>query len=514
MATKPITMPDGTIGCQQGYHLDAASGLCLPDLGTISMQVLGSTPEQNWTIPDINVAQVDEKARAQLTGLGLELSGIVDYLLAGLAHILVIHMRPILALFLSILDDWCALLAEGLTVAQGEGTPGFYTLSAALIGDLFGVAVDSGQLQQQYVTGGRLASITAIGSNIVNLLASEFMGVYQSSGAEGYTVPPGAGVGGLPVADMSEAQGVHAAQAFLGFATEFAVREGNAELFAASIPYGLGEGVRDMAVNVAKAVNLGRMGRVALMPLFRKLVAEPLEWAINVQYRPQLLGEAEAVAALYTDDFTAEQLATELQRHGYADNKIAALEYVHAQHLHPAQILTLIAKGDLTPVDWSTRVRKLRWDVDEQDKLLTEMEFQPARRICLAQAEKAVTGYIDGSWQLQDAQDTLTTLPYLTAGEKQWLQALVDQTTALHSRTPHVHPKQIGIGEWKKAFYAGIITLNDLETAIAAHYPDPQQQQIVLLEDLLGQVGYEVAQERLAIAAAKYGISVPGLPKL
>ena len=70
------------------------------------------------------------------------------------------------------------------------------------------------------------------------------------------------------------------------------------------------------------------------------------------------------------------------------------------------------------------------------------------------------------------------------------------------------------MGQYRQAFYAGLITLADLENAIASYYPNPIDQQVILLEDLLGQTRYEIAQDKLAAEAAKYGITIPVLPKL
>lgn len=514
MGIPPIIDPILGATCPTGYAYDPTSGACLPVTPPIKVSVTGSDPTQNWSITDINEAQVDQVASGLRGMLGAMQSGWIERFVTAAMHAILLLVLPILKLWISIQDSVYAGIAECLTAGQGEGATGFYQLSAALVSDLFGVEIDGNALAHQYVSGGRLSSITALGGNIINILASEFMGTYQASGATGYTVAPGSGIGGLPDAQMSPRQGVDAARAFLGFATEFGVREGNAEMIAGSIPHELGEGVREMAVTVARGVNLGRMGRVALMPLFKGLVATPLQWAINLQYRPTLLTVTEAIAAFYTDNFDQDALNQELQYQGYADNKIGALTYQHTKHLVPKQVHDLIAKGDLTDTDWSVRLRKERWDVQEQELLLTEMEFAPAREICLTLAKEYVTDYVKGTRAPSDVQDLLSSLPYLTPGEVNWFNGVISATAALAAKGPKPHYKQLTMAEYKKAFYAGLITLGDLETAIAAHYPNPIDQQIVLLEDLIGQVSYQVQQEKLAASAAKLGIVVPGLPKL
>jgi len=514
MGIPPIVGPGGENTCPAGYGYDSGSGLCLPTTPPVKVTVTGQDPSQNWSITDINEAQVDPKVAAQAAGLGWLNDGLIERFVTAILHGIILLVQPLLTLWISVQDAFYAGIAELLTAAQGEKGTGFYELSAALVSDLFGVEISGDDLAKQYNSGGRLAAVSLLGKSIVNILAAEFMGVYQSSGATGYSVPDGQGIGGLPVATMSPAQGVKAAQAFLGFATEFGVREGNAELVAASIPHGLGEGVREMAVSVARGVNLSRLGRVALMPLFKGLVATPLQWAINQQYRPTLLDPAEAVAAHLIAGQGNFDVSEELSRHGYSDAKIGWLTAIHTKTPSWSELNTLSAAGIVTDTDIALFLGRERWDTQGVSVLRQSSDLLPARDVCLAIAKKYVTEYVEGSKPLSDVADLLASLPFLTKGEVSALNQVVSSTAALNAKLPKIHMKRIDLSQWKKAFYAGIVSLGDLETAIAQHYPDPNEAQIVLLEDLLGQVGYDVQQERLAAAAAKLGISVPGLPKL
>ena len=108
---------------------------------------------------------------------------MIERLVTALLHGILLLAQPLLRLFISLQDAIYSTIAEVLTTAQAEGSTGFYELSAALVSDLFGVEIDGNALAQQYASGGRLASVSALGGSIINILASEFMGVYQSSGA-------------------------------------------------------------------------------------------------------------------------------------------------------------------------------------------------------------------------------------------------------------------------------------------------------------------------------------------
>jgi len=523
MGSSPTQAPGGGADtCPDGYYLDTTLGLCLPlqnqisvtSYGTALDPTTGNPVSNTWILPNVSASQVNEQVAGQQQAIGFADAGIIERFVSALFHAILILLGPFLTLWFSLHDSFCAVIANFMTAAQGEGTPGFYQLSAALVSDLFGVEIDPTQLMTQYTSFGRLASITALGTNMVNLLASEFVGTYQSSGATGYSVVPGTGIGNLPVAQLTPAGGVQAAAAFLGFGAEFAVREANAEMVTGLIPYGLGEGVRSAAVQVAKSLNLGRMGRIALMPLFKLLVATPLQWALNQQYTPTLLNPEQAFQQFFIGQFQATDLANELAWHGYSSQRQAALEYLYTKHLNPKEVLDLIAFQQLSYTDWSNRVGQMRYQTAEAAALLNTMEQAPAREVCLAIAKKYVTDYVEGTAQLGDVTALLSSLPYITPGEVNWLNGVISAAAALNAKGPKVHQKKLTAEKLKKAYYDGIIDLGTLEAAINSEYPSPSDQQVVLFEDLFGQTAAETAEAALKARAAKYGIPLSSPPTI
>lgn len=514
MGIPPIIAPDGSASCPIGYILNDAGNLCVDITTPITVTTTGAAAGQSWTVNDISAAQVDPKTAALLGGLGTQASGILDRFITGATHALLIQALPLIRLFVSAMDTIYGAVAEVLTAAQSEATPGFFTLSAGLVSDLFGVAIDPATLAQQYASGGRLASVSALGASIVNILAAEFMNVYQSSGATGYNVPNGAGVGGLPVATMSPEQGVRAAQAFLGFATEFGVREGNAEMIASMIPGGYGEGVREMAVAVARGVNLSRMGRVALMPLFRDLVATPLQWAINKQYHPTLLTPEIALAAEINGDIQAADYTEILDRLGYSDTYKTALDHHYRKVLPKPELDLLHIAGLLNDQDYALYLGRGGYDAPTQVLYQQAVDLAPARKLSLAYLDHVLTEALNGKLTEAAAGALLDGVAannafLISPGEMAGARKLISLSV-----TASLHQKKLPLGEWKKAFLDGLVTLGELETAIAATYADPNEQQIYLLQVLFDQGATEVAQAALAKRAATFGITLPGPPKL
>src|SRR5207244_1753262 len=124
----------------------------------------------------------------------------------------------------------------------------------------------------------RLESLRTIGGQIYNALQDE--------------LKPGTG-------ELTPASGLAAAEKFLGFLTEFAVRQGNVAFISELIPieFNFLGGLREYGETLAKNLGLGRLSRRALQPLIQTLIADPLQWQLNTTYRPTLLNETSAIKA-------------------------------------------------------------------------------------------------------------------------------------------------------------------------------------------------------------------------
>jgi hypothetical protein len=495
MGVPPKIALDGTISCETGYTFDAQSGLCVPDEGQISVTFDYPQTGQKFVIPNLPAATVDPKATGFAATLGAIKGGIIERAITATFNALLILFKPLILFFVSIADEYFSVITAALTAVQGENTLGFWNLCAAMLTDLFGIEVRGSDLFTQFQSRGRLAALAAFGGTMVNILASEFMGVTQAPSGSTFSVPPGAGIGGLPAMPMTPPQGVKAAAAFLGFATEFAVREGNIEGIASSLPAGLGEGVREMAVAFAKGLGLGRMGRIALKPLFNTMVAVPFQWAINQQYRPTLFSTVEALDAWHHQNFSDADLTEELTRHGYSDAKIIALKAIHAKPPTYQEMRVLLAAGVFQDADISEGMRREGYaDADLAYKKRAD-DFFPARRVALAFAEAIAEQTMHGKITQDQYAAAMGVLPFLTPGEKDGLNQVV---TPVHLvAASHLHPKHLSVGLAQKAYLEGILALSEFQAHVIALGYSFDDMQTITLETLV------LAQKAAAAAAKK-----------
>jgi len=239
-------------------------------------------PSNLINVTDVAKQEIDPKNFGLLSWLGGIDAGIIEALALAIWLGLVKAGEAALSLFASIVDSLLALLANAFLAAQGNNTPGFYQLTAALITDLTGVDVDANGLFDRYQSRGRIAAMQATGGAFVDLLASEFAGVTQTESGGVFHVEPGTGIGGLPVKELTPEGGMNAARAFLGFAMSFAVREGNTDFFASLLPFGIGEGFKGFpqSRDVVRAVAadpqaIGFTAAMRAMPGVRILALAP-----------------------------------------------------------------------------------------------------------------------------------------------------------------------------------------------------------------------------------------------
>jgi len=78
--------------------------------------------------------------------------------------------------------------------------------------------------------------------------------------------------------------GAKAAQTFAGYGVNFGVQNGILALIGSLVPETRLDEVREMGVEVAQNLGLGRLMRVALRPLVQTLIATPYTHELNTRY--------------------------------------------------------------------------------------------------------------------------------------------------------------------------------------------------------------------------------------
>lgn len=105
------------------------------------------------------------------------------------------------------------------------------------------------------------------------------------------------------------------------------------------------EALPELADKLIANMGLSRLARTALRPLARIVVATPLEWKLNKQYRPKMLSVNEAIHVWRRgaiDEQTVDEIGA---RDGLGDDALAALKATPWSPLSPADARFLVNAG-------------------------------------------------------------------------------------------------------------------------------------------------------------------------
>ena len=498
--------PDG--GCPQGYVLNKVDNMCY---------LVG--PPISVTATGVSVPDVDYKNQGELTALGAQNSG--NYERQALAHWHALgKMVPgpletimkgaqyigrnaggLLSIFvwgyMGFWDIAVSAIAEFISGSATRNNPLFWQTIGSLLGDLLGIELDGSKMYNDLQQRGTVAAMRDVGSGLINLLIGEFTGT--AGGTQG-NVTFSANVNpdtGLPEATLTPAGGIAAAQALMGFVLSSAVRQANIEGMTEKIPYGFGEIFEKYSEMVRENLGIGRMLRFALRPIFQDLVATPMKWAMNKQYRAKLFVAPEAARAFLAGIYTLDQFKEELALDGYSDARALALLSQYTQLPQIRELLTLRAAMAMTDDAFDAMLARHGFEQNSALMIRQAADFEPARKVSLAVAEHYMLEFARGNLTtqaLRDFIDGLKTLGFLlTPGEVAALEAVGNKLTT----TTKLRPRHLPMLTLKQAYIDGTITLDEYENHLRELGFSDSDVQILGIEVL-------IAAKKAAAAAAKH----------
>lgn len=434
------------------------------------------------TTPDLNTTAKDLAS-------GVQSSGIWNDVLTAVWASVVDGLKFILTLLADVFDDVAALLTNFFTAAQGQDTPGFNNLVAAVLSDTLGVEVSAADLQQAQFQSGRVGAMKQVGADLFNTLANEFITGTASADA-------GGGIGGLPGTPgvkLTPEQGVQAAQAFLGFALSFAVRQGNVAFLSSAIPWEWLGGIREYGEMMAKNLGLGRLTRRALQPFIQTLITAPLQEALNRQYRPHVLDAKQIASAFIRGDIDRSDYADRLTGIGYTDGDINLLIADTYTRINAAQLVLLHETNAISDSDLQTGLQKLGYNTGDIPLLIQarQLEFVQGadRKYAEILARQLVEGQIDQA-SFTSAVQALR-IPKLEADA-------LTRNAAAEVQSRHKH---LSLGFLKKAYLNSVITIDEYLT-FALQLGYTQDEVDILEQELLVEQKQQAAKVKAKAAAA------------
>lgn len=404
---------------------------------------------------------------------GASKSGWIDDLINKFVLSHVTGGSKILKGFASVLDDLIAVYVGFIGELQGKDTPGFFTLLSTVLGDLLGVDIDASAVTSAWKKGGEMAGFKKVGGALWNTLVTEL---------------------GSP-ATLTPESGLASAQGFMGYLLGFSVREGNLNLLSSFIPeeWRFLEGIDQYPKAMRSALGFGRMARQALHPLIQTLIADPLQWYVNREYMPKLLGEGAAIRAYNRGWISREALDLELQYAGYSADRAATLLTDAVSYLSPTDAWENYTHGNGDISALNIALRLTGFDPNSNDAWIQARTFQ------------AVQPYVDqliadwkGQWlsgyiTLQQLEAYLDSVPMLPDAKNALKQAW--------GQLGEYPRRKLTLAEVQSAFVEGLLDSTDVSDFLKREgYSDDDQ--LTLWYQTLLKLGTQ--QAKMAVAQYTY----------
>ena len=192
---------------------------------------------------------------------------------------------------------------DQITTLRSDCADSFGKIGADVLSELLGTPITVAQINPGSGGAANVAVSKALGSAIYTQLLSEF--------GPGQPLQPG--------------DGERAAQIFTGYGVNFAVQNAIIGTLMDAGSMHLLQQFREIGVDVARGLGLGRLQRLALGTLLTQVIQKPYTADLAQKYRPDRMSEQQYVHAMNRGGIAESRVRAELARKGYLDEDIEQL---------------------------------------------------------------------------------------------------------------------------------------------------------------------------------------------
>lgn len=407
-----------------------------------------------------------------------EVPAIIAFLLAGLGALVVLMGGVLFSLLLTLIQFFALPFATGVATAlsdvRKEGSPELNLLITSVMGEFFGADFDFTKLPIGGGAAGLRQRATAVGAQIHTLLRDEF----------------------LPAGKTELEPGSYGAETFTGFVVDFGVNTAVVSLLGEMASLGIFDHFRDLGVEVANNMGLGRLHRAALRPLIDIVVATPMEWGLNKQFRPKLLGEGDVFALLAAGLVEPATAFEELARQGFSTEKMNVLAELRQKRIGVGDVDRMIRWGIMPTEAGIEYIRRMGYDLPNANLILLNQELIDADAREASFAADLVAQYVNGAFDTGALRGALDTL-HLSERVKD----LTVKIAASRRETPH---RFLTLAQAQRALLEGVVDLDEFNGELEREgYSFDDRQILRVLTFLQIARAADAQAEKDARAAAK-----------
>lgn len=382
--------------------------------------------------------------------------GLVLAIVSLLISIIVFIGDPLIRVFL-----------RALTKVRTDTVPEQVDISAAVLSEFLATEINPDHIKTGKTGDQTIDAATGIGGAFINRLTKEF----------------------VPSGEVTPDSGEAAAKTFVGYGINFAVQNTMIGTLADALSFHLLEDFRELGVDVARNMGLGRLTRQALLPLIRNAIAEPYDQQLRKRYRPDLLSEQHAVDAFFSGFIDDAELRETLQRKGYNDARIGIVIERLRKKLSESEMETLVRFGEITS---DQAVVEIQSQGFTRENALRKLRAQDLERVAslIGLYKNLISKQRQDGLLTEDEYNKLLERLPISDDEKQWERNYTGQVLEF--------PRSfLPWSEVKKAFELGAVDLDYVDrwlTREGFSDEDALVRELLLFEEL----GKKVAKDQAA----------------
>lgn len=348
-----------------------------------------------------------------------------------------------------------ARIAATIADAEDKSQSGFQDLANVAIKDMFGVDV-SGSLSTARGRGDNTQAANAIGGALIAAFSGQARGGTASGEMQPTDVP---------------------AKNFLNSMAQMALEGWLEGWMVEAMSAGFIKTFGDLDDTMSHVLGLGRASAAVHGPLVRHMIVTPLEWKIQKEHRPTLLGTSDILRAFVSGDYAADDAKEELSRLGYSDRRQDILLKQATRWLSASDALVLVRDGQADRTFAIENLRAQGFDQvgAEQALLIEELKHLSAIRDDSVASIKSA--YVDR--RISDGElDTYLSSIYASDEDRS------AHITAFRT-IRDLNTKRLSPGEAKAAVVAGVLPIAAYREALRL---DGYDEEAVLTLELLLEV--------------------------
>jgi hypothetical protein len=384
----------------------------------------------------------------------------------------------VVAVLLQLLAPVAVGVLEAVAGAKADTKGAMNGVVAAAMTEFLGINISPDDIPTGQGIEENRARAYAIGDKLHDLLTKEF--------------------GDL--APITPERGAANARTFSGFAINFAVTNSLIGLLGELLSLGQIDQFRELGVEVAQSLGLGRLQRLALQPLIRNMIQQPYDLYLRKQLRPDRLTDVQYVHGVNAGVFQLSEVRDRLAEKGFPEPEIDRLMIDLSPHLTEGELERLMRYGDIT-LDQAVAELVIQGipEVDARRRMRNQE---------LARADAFITQYVNvlekqvfhGALTLDAFNKLLDETPW-TDTEKFWERNYVAVT--LESPTHLLTFAQV-----KNGILEGILDFGYFDSwATSQGYAD--QEALVLEYEILVALDANTTKEQAKAAAAARKVAKP-----